>query len=104
MNLALYNSAQNAADIEALRQALGYDKINLYGISYGTRLALTALRDFPQGIRSVVIDGVVPLQVDMYAQTPANGAQALEAVFKACEAMLTCNQNYPESAPGRCLI
>ena len=41
VNLALYNSAQNAADIEALRQALGYDKINLYGTSYGTRLALT---------------------------------------------------------------
>ena len=47
VNLDMYNSAQNAADIEALRQALGYDQVNLYGISYGTRLALTALRDAP---------------------------------------------------------
>jgi pimeloyl-ACP methyl ester carboxylesterase len=95
VNLALYNSAQNAADVDALRQALGYDKVNLYGTSYGTRLALTTMRDFPQGLRSVVIDGVVPLQADTYAQTPANGAQALARIFKACEADPVCNQNYP---------
>jgi pimeloyl-ACP methyl ester carboxylesterase len=95
VNLALYNSAQNAADVEALRQALGYDKINLYGISYGTRLALETLRDFPKGIRSVVIDGVLPLQADTYAQTPANGKQALQDVFNACAADATCNRNYP---------
>jgi pimeloyl-ACP methyl ester carboxylesterase len=95
VNLAAFNSAQSAADVAALRQALGYDQINLYGISYGTRLALTTMRDFPQGIRSVVIDGIVPLQADMYAQTPRNGAQALEAVFKACEANVSCNQTYP---------
>jgi pimeloyl-ACP methyl ester carboxylesterase len=95
VGLALYNSAQNAADVDALRQALGYDKVNLYGTSYGTRLALTTMRDFPQGLRSVVIDGVVPLQEDTYARTPANGAQALAAVFKACEADAACNQNYP---------
>ena len=94
-NFALYDSAQNAADVEALRQALGYDKINLYGISYGTRLALTTLRDFPQGIRSIVIDGVMPPQADLYAQTPANGTQAIEAVFRTCEADPACNQNYP---------
>ena len=41
-----------------LRQALGYDQINLYGISYGTRLALTAERDAPRALRSVVIDSV----------------------------------------------
>ncbi len=96
VNFALYNSAQNAADVEALRQALGYDKINLYGISYGTRLALTMLRDFPQGIRSVAIDGILPPQADLYAQTPANGMQAVEALFKTCEADPVCNQNYPD--------
>ncbi len=95
-DLALYNTAQNAADIEMLRQALGLNQINLYGTSYGTRLALTALRDHPQGIRSAVIDSVVPLQADMLAQTPVNGAQALEKVFAACEADATCGKNYPD--------
>jgi pimeloyl-ACP methyl ester carboxylesterase len=94
-NLALYNSAQNAADVEALRQAMGYEKINLYGISYGTRLALETLRDFSQGIRSVAIDGILPPQADLYAQTPANGMHALEALFQACAADASCNQNYP---------
>lgn len=95
VDLALFNTAQNAADIEMLRQALGLDQINLYGTSYGTRLALTALRDHPQGIRSAVIDSVVPLQVDLFAQTPVNGAQALEKVFATCEADATCSKNYP---------
>ncbi|HTP06964.1 MAG TPA: alpha/beta fold hydrolase [Anaerolineae bacterium] len=95
-NFALYNSAQNAADVEALRQALGYDKINLYGISYGTRLALETLRDFPQGIRSVVIDGILPPQADLYAQTPVNGEHAIEALFNTCEADPACQQNYPD--------
>jgi pimeloyl-ACP methyl ester carboxylesterase len=96
VNLAAYNTAQNAADIEALRKAMGYDKINLYGTSYGTRLALTALRDQAGGIRSAVIDSVVPLQVDLFAQVPPNGVQALEKVFEACRSDATCNANYPD--------
>jgi pimeloyl-ACP methyl ester carboxylesterase len=95
VNLAAYNTAQNAADIEALRQAMGYDQINLYGTSYGTRLALTALRDQAAGIRSAVIDSVVPLQADLFAQILPNGMQALEKVLTACEADAECKANYP---------
>ena len=95
VNLAAYNTAQNAADIEALRQAMGYDKINLYGTSYGTRLALTALRDQPAGIRSAVIDSVDPLQADFFGSILPNGMAALEKVFAACEAAAECKANYP---------
>ena len=95
VNLAAYNTSQNAADIEALRQAMGYDKINLYGTSYGTRLALTALRDQAAGIRSAVIDSIVPLQADLFAQILPNGIRALESVFKACESDAECQANYP---------
>jgi len=95
VNLAAYNTAQNAADIEALRQAMGYDKINLYGTSYGTRLALTALRDQPAGIRSAIIDSVVPLQADLFGQVLPNGMAALEKVFTTCEADAECKANYP---------
>jgi pimeloyl-ACP methyl ester carboxylesterase len=95
VNLDVYNSAQNAADIEALREALGYDRLNLYGISYGTRLALTALRDQPAGIRSVTIDSVYTPQEDLYAGTPANGARAIETLFKACAAESGCNASFP---------
>jgi pimeloyl-ACP methyl ester carboxylesterase len=95
VNLAVFNSAQNAADIAALIKALNLQQINLYGISYGTRLALTAMRDVPQGIRSVVIDSVFPPQVDLYSQLPANGARAFETLFSTCAADQACNTAFP---------
>jgi pimeloyl-ACP methyl ester carboxylesterase len=95
VNLAVYDSAQNAADIASLQKALGLGNINLYGISYGTRLALTAMRDAPQGIRSVVIDSVFPPQADLYSQIPANGARAAEVLFHTCATDTDCNKAYP---------
>src|SRR5258708_21535287 len=67
INLATYNSAQNAADVDSIRQALGYQTLDLYGISYGTRLGLTVMRDFPKSLRSSVINSNVPLKADMIA-------------------------------------
>ncbi|HLF27446.1 MAG TPA: alpha/beta fold hydrolase [Anaerolineae bacterium] len=96
VNLAAYNSAESAADLEDLRQVLGIERWNLYGISYGTRLALTALRDSPDGIRSVVIDSVLPLQVDLYSETPASGARAFDTLFEACAADAECNAAFPD--------
>ncbi len=96
VNLAAYDSAANAADLDDLRRALGIEKWNLYGISYGTRLALTALRDYPEGIRSIVIDSVVPLQADLYAETPANGARAFDVLFDTCAADSACNAAFPD--------
>lgn len=95
INLDVYNSVQNAADLDSLRQALGYDQLNLYGISYGTRLALTALRDVPAGIRSAVIDSVYTPQEDLYAEVLPNGARAIEALFFACAAEAECNESFP---------
>ena len=99
VNLAVFNSAQNAADIASLIKALNLEQINLYGISYGTRLALTAMRDVPQGLRSVVIDSVFPPQVDLYSQLPVNGARAFETLFSTCAAEPACNTAFPNLKP-----
>jgi pimeloyl-ACP methyl ester carboxylesterase len=96
INLAAYNSAANAADVGDLRIALGYEQVNLYGISYGSRLALTVMRDTPDGIRSVILDSVYPPQVDLYSQTPANAARAFKMVFADCAAEADCNRTYPD--------
>ncbi len=96
VNLAAYNSAENAADLNDLRLTLGIDKWNLYGISYGTRLALTTMRDFPEGLRSVVIDSVVPLQSNLYTEIPANGARAFGALFEACAVHAMCSVDFPD--------
>lgn len=81
VNLKAFNTIESAADIDDLRRALGYDRINLYGISYGTRLALVAMRDKPEGLRSVVLDSTVPVQVSQYADSTANTAYSFDLLF-----------------------
>jgi len=96
VNLAAYNSAESAADLNDLRMALGYQEWNLLGISYGTRLALTTMRDYPEGIRSVILDSTYPLQVSLYAEAPANFDRALDVFFNDCATDPTCSEAYPE--------
>jgi pimeloyl-ACP methyl ester carboxylesterase len=59
-DLAAYNTTESASDVADLRIAMGIDRWNIYGISYGSDLALQVLRDHPAGIRSLVIDAVLP--------------------------------------------
>ena len=96
VNMAAYSSAESAADLNDLRLALGYEEWNLLGISYGTRLALTAMRDYPEGIRSVILDSTYPLQVSLYAEAPANFDRALTVLFDGCAANPACNEACPE--------
>lgn len=95
-DLSAYNSAASAADVNDLRQALGYQQVNLWGGSYGTRLALEVMRRHPEGLRSVVLDAVYPPDVDLYLEAPANFHRALERLFKACAHNSVCNQAYPD--------
>jgi len=97
IDLGAYTLPEVAADIADLRLALGYKMVNLYGISYGTRIALTAMRDHPQGIRSVVLDSVVPPQWDE-AMAIRQESRAFAAVFGGYEAAPTCGHQYPHLA------
>lgn len=96
VDLTLYNSAQSAADLDMLRRALGYESWNVLGISYGTRLALTAMRDYPEGIRSVILDSVYPPEINAYEEEAINGARAIEALLSGCGAHRACNAAYPD--------
>lgn len=96
IDLRFYNSASSAQDLQLLRQELGYDSWNLLGISYGTRLALTALRDDPSGIRSVILDSVYPPQEFLYADVLDNAERALNVLFEDCQADERCRQTYPD--------
>lgn len=95
-NLAAYHSAASAADLADLRQALGYDQWNLYGISYGTRLALTAMRDHPDGIRSVILDSVYPPPVEGLVEIAPNTARVFDKLFDDCAADPACQAAYPD--------
>ncbi len=94
--LTAYNTVANAADVNDLRLALGYDQINLWGISYGTRLALEVMRDYPKGVRSVVLDSVYPPDVDLYAEEPANTMRVFTTLFDGCAADRVCRASYPD--------
>lgn len=96
VNPAWFNSAASAADVQDLRTALGYDEINLYGISYGTRLALTIMRDHPEGIRSVILDSVFPPNVDAMLDSAPRMQEIFDKVIAACNADSTCSDKYPD--------
>ncbi|MBN2804065.1 MAG: alpha/beta fold hydrolase [Deltaproteobacteria bacterium] len=96
VGLKFYNSQTNAHDVDSLRKALGYKKWNLWGISYGTRLALTVLRDYPGEVRSAIIDSTVPLEVNLFESLGANAQNAFELLFNECEIETECNSYYPD--------
>lgn len=96
INLPAYNAAAIAADVADLRAALGYETWNLYGVSYGAGLALLVMQAYPQGLRSVVLDAVRPLQIDVVTETAVNHAHALDQFFADCEADPACLGRYPD--------
>jgi len=93
--LAAYNSAASAADVNDLRRVLGYQQVNLYGVSYGSRLALTIMRDYPESVRAVILDSPYPPQVDLYTAWPSSADRAFNALFDSCAAAPACNESYP---------
>jgi pimeloyl-ACP methyl ester carboxylesterase len=90
-----YDTIQSAADVADLRRALGIDQWNLRGVSYGSALAMEVMRRHPEGLRSVLLDSVVP------PDTPAGGVQrgksalrAFEQLYDACAADNACTAKY----------
>ena len=96
IDLSAYTSAASAADLNDLRLALGYEKLSLYGVSYGTRLALTLMRDYPEAVSSVVLDSTYPLQVNLYTALAPNAERAFNVFFDRCVADANCAGAYPD--------
>lgn len=95
IDLAAYNSDESANDIADLIQALELDSVNLYGVSYGTRLALTVMREHPEKLRSVILEAVYPPNAQGYDDQALNFWLALENIFSACEDDDYCADEYP---------
>jgi pimeloyl-ACP methyl ester carboxylesterase len=91
----LYTTQAAANDLDQIRQALGYQKINLLGVSYGTRLALAYLRQYPDRARTLTLDGVSPLDWELGPYNPANAQRSLDLIFTECAADTACQAAYP---------
>ena len=96
VNFAAYTSSASARDLEDLMLALGYETWNLYGASYGVRLALTAMRDTPDHIRSVGLDSGGPVQAYPRADYSANLERSLNTLFAGCASDAACNAAFPD--------
>ncbi len=95
VRLASYTTAASAADVIDILDSLGYQQADLYGVSYGTRLAMTVMRDFPQRVHSAILDSPMPLQTNMYLQAGDLEDVALQALFQGCSADAQCRSAYP---------
>lgn len=82
-------------DLDDVRRALGYEKINLRGSSYGTRAALVYLRQHEDRVRSVILDGVAPMSLLLPLYIPRDTQRAMEKLFAECEQTTTCAKAYP---------
>jgi pimeloyl-ACP methyl ester carboxylesterase len=85
-------------DLDTVREALGIKQWNLYGVSYGTRVALHYLRRYPQHTRSVIIDAVVAPQKPIGPEIPLHAQQSLDALFERCENDTACAEAFPDLA------
>ena len=90
-----FTTSVAVADLEAVRLALGYDALNLYGISYGSRVAQHFARRYPDSTRTVIIDGVLPPQLPLGPDIAIESQRAIDRVFDRCAEDVACNERFP---------
>ena len=95
-DLTQYTTTAAIRDFDHVRQQLGYGKINVYGVSYGTRVALSYLRRYPDRVRSVILDGVLPQDEVMgpriMTESPANVKRLM---LERCKKDPRCHKRFP---------
>jgi pimeloyl-ACP methyl ester carboxylesterase len=95
---SLYTTEAAVRDFDRVREQLGYQRVNLYGISYGTRVALSYLRMFPDRVRSVMLDGVLPQDHALGADVDTNAQRALDLLWARCKGDPGCDASFPSVA------
>ncbi|MBD2370310.1 alpha/beta fold hydrolase [Leptolyngbya sp. FACHB-402] len=94
-DLTQYNTSNNAKDVVSLASALGYDQVNLYGISYGTYLAMRVMRDHPQRVHSVILDSTIPPNIKKYEANPLDLEVVTLNLIEDCQKDAACDRAYP---------
>ncbi|ABS06244.1 alpha/beta hydrolase [Shewanella baltica] len=90
-----YGSLNAIKDFEAVRQHLGYKKLHIYGISYGTRMAQLYMRLYPAHLATVTLDGIVPMQQSVL-EIGASIDRGFDLLFKDCQETAACHAQFPE--------
>jgi len=95
-DLRYYTTPLAMEDLDEVRGWLGYPRLNLFGVSYGTKAAMVYLRQHPKRVRTVTMQGVVPLDEPMWLEYPRSAQQALDQAFAACARQPDCHHAFPE--------
>jgi pimeloyl-ACP methyl ester carboxylesterase len=96
-DLSQFNSENAIRDFDGIRVALGHEKLNIYGGSYGTRAGLVYMRMFPESLESVVLDSVGPIEIPIgvFGQS---GARSFNLLLENCKKSKSCNSAFPNLA------
>jgi pimeloyl-ACP methyl ester carboxylesterase len=94
-DLSMYTTLESAHDVNDMRIALGYDQVNLHGESYGTELAQAVVREYPDTIRSIILDAV-ETDTDVFDVWPIAVSNSLNQTFADCAADEACNAAFPD--------
>jgi pimeloyl-ACP methyl ester carboxylesterase len=91
-----YTTSVAVRDLDEIRAALGYARINLYGISYGTRVVQHYLRRYPGQVRAAVLDGVVPVETILGPEIAPAAQRSLDAILLRCANQTDCSKVFPD--------
>ena len=97
-DLRQYTTSVAVRDLDAVREAFGYERLHVYGASYGTRVALHYLRRYPDRVGVVILDGVVPPDHALGSDIAFNAQAALDGLFERCAADSACSEAFPDLA------
>ena len=95
-DLSFYTTPYAVKDLERVRLALGYQSINMWGASYGTRVILEYLRQYPNAINRAVLDGVAPVAIELPTHVIADSSRSLAKVFEHCRQQPQCRTNFAD--------
>ncbi|HEU4602385.1 MAG TPA: alpha/beta hydrolase [Steroidobacteraceae bacterium] len=93
-----YTTSIAVRDLDEVRAGLGYERIDLYGVSYGTRVAQHYMRRYPNRVRAVILDGVVPPEMALGPDVAIDAQHALDRIFARCGEDPKCNERFPTLA------
>jgi pimeloyl-ACP methyl ester carboxylesterase len=97
-DLRYYTTPIAMDDLDEVRGWLGYPRVDLFGVSYGTMAAMVYLRQHPDRVRAIALQGTLPLDVPMWLEYPRSSQQALDQAFAACARQPGCHDAFPELA------
>jgi pimeloyl-ACP methyl ester carboxylesterase len=93
-----YTTSVAVRDLDDVRAALGYQRLDLYGVSYGTRVAQHYMRRYPQRVRVAILDGVVPPQLPLGPDVALDAQAAIDKAFTRCDSNVDCKRTFPNIA------